>query len=264
MIDLGIEPVAGTLPPTTLHLDEIDLLVHLLDIDVLPVVLDARPRFDSLPARDAVFRGAHGTLTAAGRVDGVAVDAELARALRVLARPDVELAARRYVDGAVHRACLAGADGRAVLALRSGDTVTIRALGPDRVGPLAQALGDGHPLPFGVVNCPTTALGAALHRLSDPAAAAAGLTALGVPDAEAAVVGPAVAGCTRLTEVVGFAHAGGPAPHPHGPVTVFDTPDGRVVGTTSIATDGVRWTSLSPGTPGRLHRALDDLLAQLT
>lgn len=266
MIDLGTQPIGTTLPPTTLHVDEIDLLVHLLDIDALPVVLAAGPRFDSLPARDAVFREAHGSLSAAGLVDGIAVHPDLAGQLHALARPGIEIAARRHIDGAVHRVCLARAEDAAdggVLALRSGDSFTIRRLDGELVGPLVQALGVADPLVFDVVNCPTTDLAPALDRLDDPATAAARLVAAEISPVAAAVIGPAFARCTQFTEVVGFVHAGGRPPQPHGPVTVFDTPGGRIVGTTSVATDGVRWTSLSPGTPGRLRRALDDLLQQL-
>ncbi len=265
MIDLGIEPIGTTLPPTTLHVDQIDLLVHLLDIDVLPVVLDAGPRFDSLPARDAVFRRAHDGLTAAGLVDGIAVHPELARQLRALARPRGEIAVRKYVDGTVHRACLALDQDRAgaVLALRSGDAFTVQWLERDVVGPLGHALGAATPLPFGVVNCPTADLGGALDRITDPQRAADHLLAVGIPAAEAAVVGPAFAACPIFTEIVGLVHEDGRPGELRGPVTVFDTAAGRVVGTTSVATDGVRWTSLSPGTPGRLRQALDALLAQL-
>ncbi|WP_430335096.1 ESX secretion-associated protein EspG [Rhodococcus sp. ACT016] len=265
MIDLGIEPIGTTLPPTTLHVDEIDLLVHLLDIDVLPVVLDAAPRFDSRPARDAVFRRAHDRLAGAGLVDGIAVHPDLARQLRTLARPRGEIAVRKYVDGTVHRACLALDPDRtgAVLALRSGDAFTVQWLERDVVGPVAHALGAAHPLSFGVVNCPTADLGAALDRITDPQRAADHLVAVGVAAAEAAVVGPAFAACPIFTEIVGLVHEDGNPGVVRGPVTVFDTAAGRVVGTTSVATDGVRWTSLSPGTPGRLRQALEGLLAQL-
>lgn len=266
MIDLGIESIGTTLPPTTLHVDEIDLLVHLLDVDVLPVVLDAGPRFDSLPARDAVFRRAHDTLTAAGLVDGITVHPDLARQVRTLARPRAEIAVRKYVAGTVHRACLAldqDRAGGAVLVLRTGDAFAVQRPGRDLVGPVVHALGAAHPLPFGVVNCPTADLGAALDRISDPQRAADQLIAVGVPAAEAAVVGPAFAACPTFTEIVGLVHEDGGSALDRGPVTVFDTAAGRVVGTTSVATDGVRWTSLSPGTPGRLRQALEALLAQL-
>ncbi|RVW06934.1 ESX secretion-associated protein EspG [Prescottella agglutinans] len=266
MIDLGIEPIGTTLPPTTLHVDEIDMLVHLLDVDVLPVVLDAGPRFDSLPTRDAVFRRAHDRLAAAGLVDGIAVHPDLARQMRTLARPRAQIAVRKSVDGTVHRACLAldrdPADG-AVLALRSGDAFTIQRSGLDLVGPLVHALGTAPALPFGVVNCPTADLAAALDRITDPRRAADQLIAVGVSAAESAVVGPAFAGSPTFTEIVGLVHEDSGATLTHGPVTVFDTAAGRVVGTTSVATDGVRWTSLSPGTPGRLRQALEALLAQL-
>ncbi|CAM3140506.1 ESX secretion-associated protein EspG [Prescottella defluvii] len=263
MIDLGLGPVTATLPPTTLHVDEIDLLVELLDIDVLPVVLDAAPRFDSLPERDRVFRAAQDSLTAAGLIDGISVHPELAHLLRTLARPRDEIALRRHLDGTVARLCLARDDEQAVLALRSGNTFTVQRLGPDLAGPIVHALGDAAPLMFGVLNRPTAELGAALTRIVDPGTAAAQLTAIGVPAADAAVVGPAFVGCTTFTEIVGIVHdAGHPGPM-RGPVTVFDTAGGRIVGTTSIATDGTPWTSFSPGTPGRLRQALDGLLAQL-
>ncbi|MGF7124857.1 ESX secretion-associated protein EspG [Rhodococcus sp. AG1013] len=263
MIDLGIEPVTATLPSATLHVDELDLLVDLLDIDVLPVVLDAAPRFDSLPERDRVFRSAQDSLAAAGLIDGIAVHPELARWLRALARPRDEIALRRYIDGTVARLCLARDDEMAVLALRSGDTFTVQRLEHDLAGPIVHALGGAEPLAFGVVNRPTTDLGAALNRIVDPGTAAAQLTAIGVPAAEAAVVGPAFVGCTTFTEIVGIVHEAGHPGLMHGPVTVFDTAAGRIVGTTSVATDGTPWTSFSPGTPGRLRQALDGLLAQL-
>ena len=263
MIDLGIEPVGATLPPTTLHVDEIDLLVHLLDVDELPVVLDAGPRFDTRPARDAVLRRAHDTLAAAGLVDGITVHPDLARQVRTLARPRTEIALRHYRDAAVHRACLARddrADG-GVLARRSGDTFTLRQLDVDLAGPLAHVLGTAAPLPFGAVNAPTADLAAALDRITDPRKAAERLTAVGAAAGEAAVVGPAFTDCPAFAEIVGYVHADG-ATTVHGPVTVFDTAAGRVVGTTGVATDGVQWTSLSPGTPGRLRQALAALLAQ--
>ena len=48
-----------------------------------------------------------------------------------------------------------------------------------------------------------------------------------------------------------------------GPVTVFDTTAGRIVGTSSVAPDGTPWTTLSSGTDGFLRQALDDLVARL-
>lgn len=260
MIDLGTAPIGTTLPPTTLHVDEIGLLVHLLDLDSLPVVLDAGPRADSIAAREAVFRDAHDRLVAAGLLDGITVHPDLAGRLRVLARPRREVAVRRFGSGVVHRACLARGDDGSVLALRGGDTVTIRHLDHDPVGALARALGTVDALPFGAVNSPTADLCGALDRIGDPQSAAAHLIAIGVPAAPAAVVGPALADCPDIAEIVGLVHEHGRPPTAHGPVTVFDTRAGRIVGTTSVAADGVRWTSLGPGTPGRLRQALLDLL----
>ncbi|RVW02134.1 ESX secretion-associated protein EspG [Rhodococcus xishaensis] len=270
MIDLGLEPIDATLPPTTLHVDEIDLLAHLLDIDVLPVVLDTGPRFDALSGRDAVFRDAYGTLESAALIEGVGggfkVHPDLAGQLRTLARPRAEIAVRRHGGGTIHRACLARDEDSAdagVLALRSGDTFTIQRVEGALSEPLGQALGSVEPLLFGAVNCPTADLTSALDQITAPQGAARPLTAVGVRAEEAAVLGPAFADCPEFTEIVGFAHVEGSPPVMHGPVTVFDTSAGRIVGTTSVATDGVKWTSLGPGTPGRLQQAIEALLAQL-
>lgn len=258
---VGSEEVART----TLHVDEIDLLVHLLLIDVLPVVLDTGPHVDTLHVRDAAFRGAHATLASAGLIDGVIVHPDLARCLRTLARPRSEIALRRRADGTVLRACLALAQDRrdAVLALRSDDTFTIEHPGHDLVSPLVRTLGTVEPLRFGTLNCPTADLGATLDGSSDPQKTADHLVAAGLPAAEAAVVGPALDDCTTVAELVGLVHEDGHPALMHGPVTVFDTADGRIVGTTSVADDGVRQTSLRPGTPGRLRQAVEALLAQL-
>ncbi|WP_305093385.1 ESX secretion-associated protein EspG [Prescottella sp. R16] len=263
MIDLGIGPVGVTLPPTTLHIDELDLLVELLGVDELPVVLDAGPRFDFPADRDAVFAAARASLGGAGLVDasdGTSVHPDLARQLHVLARPHCEIAVRRHGNGAVYRACLArGADGT-VLASRSDDTVTLRSIDDDPVGPLAHLLGISAPLPFSGINCPTADLVAAIDSATDPRRTVDALVAVGAKTADAAVVGPALVDRPTVAEIVGLTHGNGGTPHPHGPVTVFDTAIGRIVGTTGTAADGVRWTSLAPGTPGRLRQALLDLL----
>lgn len=263
MIDLGIDPVDTVLPSVALTIDELDLLVHVLDVDVLPVVLDAGPRFDSPTARDDAFDRAHGTLTAARLLDGVTVHPELVRWLHVLARPRGEIAARRFSGGSVSRLCLARDDTGAVLALRSGADITVQYLRHDLVGPVVHALGPAEPLAFGVVNRPTDMLGAALNRLVDQDRAAAELTGIGVPGADAAAIGPAFVDCPAFTEIVGIVHEDGRPDLLHGPVTVFDTAAGRIVGTTSVAADGSRWTSLSPGNHGRLRQALLGLLDEL-
>ncbi|RVW02255.1 ESX secretion-associated protein EspG [Rhodococcus spongiicola] len=270
MIDLGLGPIGATLPPTTLHVDEIDLLAHLLGIDVLPVVLDTGPRFDELSGRDAAFRDAYGTLDSAGLIEGIdeapKVHPDLAGRLRTLARPRAEIAVRRYGGGTIHRACLARDEERAdagVLALRSGDTFTIQRVEGTLAEPLRHALGSVEPVHFDAVNCPTADLAAALDQITAPQGAAHLLTAVGVRAEEAAVLGPAFADCPAFAEIVGLVHVEGGSPVMHGPVTVFDTSAGRIVGTTSVATDGIKWTSLGPGTPGRLQQAIEALLAQI-
>ncbi|QBJ96671.1 ESX secretion-associated protein EspG [Rhodococcus sp. ABRD24] len=262
MIDLGTEPIAATLPSVTLDRDELDLLVDVLHIDELPVVLDAGPRFDSVRARDAALERGRASLTSAGRLDGETVHFELARWLLTLARPRSEIALRWHVDGSVSRLCLARDDDGAVLALRGGETFLLQPPGHDPLGTLAHTLGTSEPLPFAVINRPTAELSTALDRISHPDTAAAELIAIGVPAPDAAIVGPALAGCNAFAEIVGIAHEDGYPDLIRGPVTVYDTAAGRAVGTTSVAADGVAWTSLSPGTPVRLRQALTTLLSQ--
>ncbi len=110
VIDLGTQPGVPTLPAVTLSLDEMDYLVDTLALDVLPVVLDATPRYDTYDARDAAFRGAVDTLAARDLLPGGGVHPpELADRLRVLARPLWEIALRWYVDGSISRLCISQA-----------------------------------------------------------------------------------------------------------------------------------------------------------
>ncbi|MFC9550713.1 ESX secretion-associated protein EspG [Rhodococcus sp. NPDC056960] len=264
MIDLGTRPDVPTLPAATLGLDEMDYLVDTLAVDVLPVVLDAGPRYDSYDARDAAFRGAADTLAARGLLPGGGVHPELADRLRVLARPRWEIALRWYVDGSISRLCLSQGETLAVLALRAGDAYVVQDAGADILAPVIGALGAVEPLSFGVVNAPTAQLGEAFDQGGDGKSLAAALTALGVTAADATTLGNALAGCSRYAEIVGITYGDGQYDPVGGPVTVFDTPGGRVVGTSSVSAHGVAWSSLSPGTPQRLRQALESLADRLT
>ncbi|KAF0960542.1 ESX secretion-associated protein EspG [Rhodococcus sp. T7] len=263
MIDLGTQQGVPTLPAVTLSLDEMDYLVDTLALDVLPVVLDATPRYDTYDARDAAFRGAAGTLAARDLLPGGGVHAELADRLRVLARPLWEIAVRWYVDGSISRLCVSQGEALSVLALRAGDQYVVQDAGADIFAPVIGALGAVEPLNVGVVNAPTVQLGEAFDRGGDGKSLAAALAALGVPAVDATALGNAIAGCTTYAEIVGIVYGDGQYDPVGGPVTVFDTGAGRIVGTSSVSAHGVAWSSLSPGTPQRLRQALEALADRL-
>ncbi|WP_172649687.1 ESX secretion-associated protein EspG [Rhodococcus opacus] len=263
MIDLGTQPGVPTLPAVTLSLDEMDYLVDTLALDVLPVVLDATPRYDTYDARDAAFRGAVDSLAARDLLPGGGVHPELADRLRVLARPLWEIALRWYVDGSISRLCISQGDALSVLALRAGDTYVVQDTGADIFAPVIGALGAAEPMNVGVVNAPTVQLGEAFDQGGEGKTLAATLTALGVSAVDATVLGNAMAGCTTYAEIVGIVYGDGRYDPVGGPVTVFDTSAGRIVGTSSVSAHGAGWSSLSPGTPQRLRQALESLADRL-
>jgi hypothetical protein len=254
LIDLGTQ-AGPTLPAVTLSLDEMDVLVDRLALDVLPVVLDAGPRYDSYEARDTAFRD--------DLLPGGEVRAELAAGLQVLARPRWEIALRWYVDGSISRLCVSRGDIMSVLTMRAGDTYVVQDAGVDIFAPVIAALGTAEPMDFGVVNAPTAQLGEVFDAGGDGKALAAGLTALGVAPSDATALGTAMATCNTYAEIVGIVYGDGQYDPVGGPVTVFDTHKGRIVGTSSVSAHGVAWSSLSPGTPQRLRQALEFLADRL-
>ncbi|MEV0947111.1 ESX secretion-associated protein EspG [Rhodococcus sp. NPDC049939] len=263
MIDLGTGPGTSTLPAVHLSLDEMDYLVEALALDVLPVVLAGSPRFDSYEAREAAHRSAIDTLTARDLLGGGQVHPELADRLRVLARPHWEIALRWHVDGDISRLCVSQGEYLSVLAVRAGDTYVVQDAGVDILAPVISSLGAVTPLNFGGLNAPTDQLSEAFDQSADGKALAAALVGLGAGAADAAALGSAIASCTTYAEIVGIVYGNGQYDPVGGPVTVFDTQAGRIVGTSSVSAHGVAWSSLSPGTPGRLRQALESLADRL-
>ncbi|MFF0816275.1 ESX secretion-associated protein EspG [Rhodococcus sp. NPDC003318] len=254
-------PEGHRLQGVPLSADELDLLMHLMSVDELPVVLAASPRFDSADARDIAFDRARASLGARGLLPGGHPRPDLADRLSVLARPAVELALRWYTgSGAVSRMCLAHTPGTTVVALRGPGTYTLTEV--DRADPhlVSDVLGPGTGTDVGTVRAPTTSLVEALTDCTDPAATARRLRALGVGDADADRLAYALSRCHAHAEIVAITHGDGIS-RTHGPVTVFDTPEGRIVGTSSVAPDGARWSTLGPGGDARVRQAVRELLA---
>ncbi|TQF74783.1 ESX secretion-associated protein EspG [Rhodococcus spelaei] len=253
-----------SLGSVTLDLDELDLLVHLLAVDELPVVLDAGPRFDSAAARDAAFTDAQESLTGRGLLPAGAPHPDVADWLALLARPSAEIALRWYTTGQaeISRLCLVHGTAGELLALRGPNSYVLQpseGQGPEL---LLDAVGRAAPLDFGPVNAPTDLLIGALEDCANRVSTARRLTEIGVTEVDAGTLAAALAGRRAHAEIVGIRHADAAVTQVGGPVTVFHTDRGRIVGTSSVSADGVAWTTLSPGTDARLRRAIADLVTE--
>ena len=85
MIDLGIGPAPSTLTEVALDLDEMQFLLEQLQIDELPVVLQALPRYDKADERDLRYVKAKERLEERGYYEHERVNPELEEWLRILA-----------------------------------------------------------------------------------------------------------------------------------------------------------------------------------
>lgn len=257
------------LSSATLTLDELDLLAHLLRIDELPVVLDASSQIDSTAERDAAFVRAESTLAERGLLSAGGPNEDLAVWLRLLARPDREIAVRRYsdtgsgTDAAVSRLCLAWSGACELLAVRGPNSLALRrseARGPDL---LQSAVGRAAPLEFRAVNAPTELLADAVDECVNRSTTARRFVELGATDADAGTLAAALAGCRAHAEIVAIRHSDAATTQVGGPVTVFDTCRGRIVGISSVSADGCDWSTLTPGTDARFRQALTHLISEL-
>ncbi|MEE2030740.1 ESX secretion-associated protein EspG [Rhodococcus chondri] len=171
--------------------------------------------------------------------------------------PDVLIAAATELDALALRLEVAVRSADPALDVPPPGAEEVSRLVSRHFGGLAGSFRPAAPLEFGSVSAPTA-------RVSDALTAGAGnppgttrrLVEAGVAAGDAAVLGAALAPCRSFAEIVGIRHGDGAKAPVGGPVTVFDTPLGRVVGTSSVAADGTGWTTLSPGTAGFLRQAL--------
>lgn len=262
-IDLGTGGGAPT-PALSLTIDEANYLVEKHDIDQLPVVLDVFPRYDTEDARDEVYRAAADALESRGLARYGKAIPDLAQWLQVVARPRWEIALRWHIDGVVSRLCLSRGDDFSVLTLRAGDTIVVQDSGPDSLAAVMGAIGAVAPMQFGTINAPTDQLAEALNDAATTASLAARLDRLGAGPDDAAAVARAMSGCTTFTEIVGIIYGNGNYDPIDGPVTVFDTEFGRIIGTSSTSAHGVAWSSLAPGTSARFRQALESLIDRLS
>ncbi|GAA5095786.1 ESX secretion-associated protein EspG [Nocardia iowensis] len=263
MTVLGAGRGPSMLASVVLSLDEMQFLLEKLEIDEVPVVLDARGQYDNVTDHDAAMAVAAQSLTDRELLIGDMVHQELEDRLRALYRPHWVVALRLFVEGHASRMCLAKGDDLVTVALRGPQSYVIDEAEDDLPGPLIAALGPAEPLDLTGMNAPTEQLVPIFDDTGDAAATATRLAKVGTPPRDAQTLASAMVQIHSHAEIVGVVYGDGTRDVTDNHIAVFNTRAGRFIATASKSDDGVKWTSLSTGTTARLRTALQDLISGL-
>ncbi|WP_280468544.1 ESX secretion-associated protein EspG [Nocardia cyriacigeorgica] len=263
MTVLGAGRGPATLGAVTLSLDEMQFLLEHLQIDEVPVVLNAIGRYDNETAHDAALAVAAQSLTERELLDGEVVHPELADRLRGLYRPHWVIALRLVVAGQVSRMCLSKGDDLVTVALRGPTSYVIDEADEDLPGPVLSALGPAEGLELTGMNAPTEQLLPIFEDLGDAAATTARLSEVCNPPRDAQVLASALVHLESHAEIVGVVYGDGTREIADNHIAVYNTRAGRFIATASMSDDGVKWTSFSSGNNARLRTALLDLINSL-
>ncbi|KAA8890644.1 ESX secretion-associated protein EspG [Nocardia colli] len=263
MTVLGAGRGPSMLASVVLSLDEMQFLLEKLEIDEVPVVLDARGQYDNVTDHDAAMAVAAQSLTDRELLIGDVVHQELEDRLLALYRPHWVVALRLFVDGQASRMCLAKGDDVVTVALRGPQSYVIDEAQDDLPGPVIAALGPADPLDLTGMRAPTEQLVPIFDDTGDAAATANRLAKVGTPAADAQALASAMVQIHSHAEIVGVVYGDGTRDVTDNHIAVFNTRGGRFIATASKSDDEVKWTSLSSGTPARLRTALQDLISGL-
>ncbi|MFC9893162.1 ESX secretion-associated protein EspG [Nocardia sp. NPDC127579] len=246
-----------------LSLDEMQFLLEKLELDEMPVVLQATGRYDDQLAHDAAMDVAAQSLTDRDLVVDRAVQPELEDRLRTLYRPHWVLALRLVVDGVVSRLCLAKGDDLAVLALRGPESYVLSVVDEDLPGPIIAALGASEPLEISAMNAQTELLAPIFGDVGDAAATTERLSKVCTPNRDVQVLASALVEIHSHAQISAVVYGDGTRDIADNHIALFNTRGGRIVVTASIADDGTKWSSISSGSNARLRQALLDLMNSL-
>ncbi len=238
-------------------------LMEKLQLDEMPVVLQAMGRYDDQAAHDAAMVVAAQSLDDRDLLVDRAVHGELEDRLRVLYRPHWVLSLRLVVEGAISRLCLAKGDDRAVLALRGPESYVISAVDDDLPGPIIAALGTADPLELTGMNAQTELLAEVFGDTGDAAATTNRLTKICTPNRDAQTLASAVVEIHSHAQISAVVYGDGTRDVSDNHIAIFNTRNGRFIVTASLADDGTKWSSISSGTTARLRQALLDLMNSL-
>lgn len=260
------------------NIDEMLLLQKLLRVSQFPEVLEIRPPADYFTEHgaEAAESGAYESLNDKGVLVGdEVVEAAVTSWIRVLQRPDIELAARIWCEGAQLGMSICRRGAQHVVGMRFQDLRTIQALDDTAeisstaqiVAPILAALGEARIAEFESINLPT----AQAVEIDKKVNSAGGgdyvreLIAAGVSDTSARFLGQAWADRPNVwrSEIVAIEHVPGKQVMSRSAVGIFDTPMGRIVAAPSLALDGTQWSTLAPGTNGRIVKSVELIIESL-
>ncbi|MFI7004011.1 ESX secretion-associated protein EspG [Nocardia sp. NPDC050175] len=263
MTVLGAGRGPSMLASVVLSLDEMQFLLEKLEIDEVPVVLDARGQYDNVADHDAAMAVAAQSLADRELLIGDVIHQELEDRLLALYRPHWVVALRLFVDGQASRMCLAKGDDVVTVALRGPQSYVIDEAEDDLPGPVIAALGPAEPLDLTGMRAPTEQLVPIFDDTGDAAATTTRLAKVGTPPADAQALASAMVQIDSHAEIVAVVYGDGTRDVTDNHIAVFNTRGGRFIATASKSDDGVKWTSLATGTPARLRTALQDLISEL-
>jgi EspG family len=251
----ALQPVT---PRHVLTAVEFDVLWERLGLGPTPVVLRLESPGRTHAERRDLQEAGWQALRCRGLAGPTGPDPELARLLRLLARPVGQLELRGRWERPV-RAVSAGAPGMCVLALRQDATVTLEAHG-SLPGALLRALPHAAPGPGRASTVPSALLTSATAAASGTGLRAA-LLGADVPATEAGLLARMLSGITAGTQIVALvADRWGVLRRSGGVLAILDAPRGRYLLTRSTGEDGVEWTTVAPTDTRRLAHRISELL----
>jgi hypothetical protein len=188
--------------------------------------------------------------------------------MRILEQPEWFVSARgfsRPVDeeSAITRICVAANHIGSVIAVRAGgsSSVVVRATVRDVAGEILGALGSAEGFDTRGISAPTDVLAEALDATpTDASGTAARLEHIGVDSETAGRLAVAMSTCSAHAEITSVTSGSGTRTAGRHPVALFDTLRGRILATSSTASDGRAWSTMSSGTDGRVRAALAELV----
>ncbi|WP_024800369.1 ESX secretion-associated protein EspG [Nocardia sp. BMG51109] len=254
---------------TVLTNDGLLAVADRLGVQTLPLALAVGPAHDDYREWQLAQEAAVDNLTRSGIFDGSGeVTDDVAQAMRVLAQPESELAARVYSGDGTVRICLARQGLEHALAVRRGDDIEVRSEWVDEAPdaparPVLRAMPSCAPAAIAVLRVPADDLARRLDEATTSAEYTDAFFALGMEGRDATVAGMAFGSCHTVTEIVAYRHGDGVTTPAPGAVAVYDTEHGRIVVAPTVAADHQTWATMTPGSDHRVASAVASLIEGL-
>ncbi|MGE2731987.1 ESX secretion-associated protein EspG [Mycolicibacterium vaccae] len=244
-------------------------LAETLGAGSFPWVLAITPPYSDYAQRAEFEAGQTERLTRMGILDADGhVDPSVARWIRSVCRP-AQWLELRFVgpDGSMLRGLLARTGTQSVVALRSGELITLTAMDIDHPQALVPVLTVGlsgrAPARFDAFTLPAHTGAKADEQIRNGASVRDLLDYLGVPPNARPVVVAAFEEPRTYVEIVAGAHRDGHRVSTDVGVSIVDTTAGRVLVNPARASDGEWISTFAPGEPAAIAAAVERLCAAL-